>query len=196
MKKLWLGSILLLVVFIISACGNQASESNPEEMNETGTSSDSGEEMHEGHEGMEMHTDSGEVPDGLETAENPTYEVGSEVIIEADHMKGMDGAEATIAGAYNTTAYTVSYTPSDGGEQVTNHKWVIHEEITEPDEEPLEPGTEVTLDATHMEGMDGVTAVIDSAEETTVYMVDLISTETGEKMTNHKWVTESEITAD
>jgi len=36
-------------------------------------------------------------------------------------------------------------------------------------EEPLSEGTKVTLEASHMEG---VTAAIDSVEETTVYMLD------------------------
>ena len=75
---------------------------------------------------------------------------------------------------------------------VENHKWVIHEELEGPGEAPLEPGTEVTLDADHMKGMDGATAVIESAEDTTVYMLDFTTT-TGEKVENHKWVTESEL---
>lgn len=48
------------------------------------------------------------------------------------------------------------------------------------------------MNADHMEGMNGATAVIDSAEQTTVYMVDFTST-SGEEVKNHKWVTESEL---
>lgn len=44
-----------------------------------------------------------------------------------------------------------------------------------------------------MEGMNGATAVIDSAEETTVYMVDFVATDSEEEVKNHKWVTESEL---
>jgi len=44
-----------------------------------------------------------------------------------------------------------------------------------------------------MKGMKGAIAVIDSAEQTTVYMVDYTPTTGGEKVTNHKWVTESEL---
>jgi len=33
-------------------------------------------------------------------------------------LKGMKGAEVTILGAYDTTIYTISYTPADGGEKV------------------------------------------------------------------------------
>jgi hypothetical protein len=66
----------------------------------------------------------------LQEAENPTFEVGSQAIIETDHMEGMKGAEATIVGAYDTTAYAVTYTPTDGGEEVTNHKWVTESELS------------------------------------------------------------------
>lgn len=74
-----------------------------------------------------------------------------------------------------------------------NHKWVIHEEIENAGDKPFQPGDEVVLNADHMEGMKGAKAVIDSAKQTTVYMVDYIDTETGQKVTNHKWVTEDEL---
>jgi Protein of unknown function (DUF1541) len=139
------------------------------------------------------HSSSGKVPKGLKVSENPTFKVGNQAILETDHMKGMKGAEATIVGAYDTTVYTVSYTPTTGGEKVKNHKWVIHEEIKAAGEEPFEPGAEVTLEASHMEGMKGATAKIDTAEKMTVYMVDYTPTTGGEKVKNHKWVTESEL---
>lgn len=136
----------------------------------------------------------GEVPENLKVAESPTYEVGSQAIIEVEHMdmESMSGAEATIVGTFDTTAYTVTYYPTTGGEPVENHKWVIHEELENPSEAPLEPGTEVTLNADHMKGMDGATAVIESAVDTTVYMLNFTTT-TGEEVENHKWVTESEL---
>lgn len=165
-------------------------EENMDNLEETGDS----EEMHGMDHSSMNHSGSGEVPEGLKIAENPTFPVGSKAIIQSDHMGGMKGAEATIVGAYETTVYTVSYSPTTGGEPVTNHKWVIHEELEGVDEVPLEQGTEVTINADHMEGMQGATATIDSVEETTVYMVDFIST-TGEQVTNHKWVTESELSA-
>ena len=52
---------------------------------------------------------------------------------------------------------------------MTNHKWVIHEEIEDAGDKPFEAGSEVTIDADHTKGMDGVKAEIDSAEKTTVY---------------------------
>src|SRR5699024_12732383 len=139
------------------------------------------------------HSMSCEIPQGLLVSDYPSYEVGIQAIIESDHMPGMNGAESTIVGAYDTTVYTVSYTPPTGGEPVENHKWVIHEEIEEAGDEPFETGTEVTLNADHMEGMNGATAVIDSAEETTVYMVDFIATDSGEEEKNHKWITERKL---
>ena len=187
----------MIAVLLLSACANETeentgteTESNTEEKKDMESESDS----HEGMDHSEMNMSStGEVPEGLEEAENPTYEVGSQAMIETDHMEGMKGAEATIVGAYDTTVYTVSYTPTTGGEEVTDHKWVIHEELENPDDAPLEEGTEVTMNADHMKGMDGAVAKIDSAEETTVYMVDFVPTTGGEEVTNHKWVTESEL---
>lgn len=140
----------------------------------------------------ETMSSSGDVPDKLEEAENPAFEIGSQAIIEADHMPGMKGALATIAGAYETTAYSVTYFPTTGEEPVKDHKWVIHEEIENAGEESLKPGTEVTLIADHMEGMDGAKAVIESAAETNVYMLDFTTT-TSEKVDNHKWIIESEL---
>ena len=77
-----------------------------------------------------------------------------------------------------------------------NHKWVIHEEIKEYNKEPYKVGAEVVLDADHMTGMKGATATIDSAEQTTVYMVDYTPTTGGDPVKNHKWVTENELSAE
>lgn len=55
------------------------------------------------------------------------------------------------------------------------------------------PGAKTIVNADHMEGMKGATAIIDSTEQTTIYMVDFTST-SGEEVKNHKWVTESELT--
>lgn len=193
-KNKWMMGILsLLTAFTLSACntGNETSE-EPMDMN---TETEESMNPDSGH--MEMnHSSSGEVPDDLQEAENPTFEVGSQAVIETDHMEGMNGAEATIAGAYDTTAYAVTYTPTTGGEPVENHKWVIHEELENPGDEPLEPGDEATIATDHMEGMDGTTATIDSAKETTVYMVDFTPTTGGAPVTNHKWVTEEELSAE
>lgn len=152
------------------------------------------ESSHTEHE----HQESGstDIPDGLEPAEDPTYKEGSQVILKADHMEGMDGADATVLNAFDTIAYQVTYTPTTGGDLVKHHKWVIQDEIKDAGSEMLEKGTEVTLEADHMEGMKGAKATIESAENTTVYMVDYQPTTGGEMVTNHKWVTEEEVFAE
>nr|WP_245583023.1 YdhK family protein [Paenibacillus daejeonensis] len=147
---------------------------------------------HDGHDAMN-HSSSGDLPEGLQTAAAPRYPAGSRAIIRADHMPGMDGAEATIVGAYETIVYIVSYSPQSGGEPVTGHQWVIHEEIADAAPESYRPGDQVTLEADHMAGMEGAVATIDAAEATTVYMVDYEQTTDGEQVRNHKWVTESEL---
>ncbi|MTW86881.1 DUF1541 domain-containing protein [Virgibacillus dakarensis] len=200
-KKLLIGLVSLMIAFVLTACaGNDetAPKDNADKENESNENMDMNEEesdsMEEGmdHSGMN-HSSSGEVPEDLTGAENPTYPVGSQAVMHANHMKGMDGATATITGAFETTVYAVSYTPTTGGEPVEDHKWVIHEEIEDPGEEPFEAGDEVVLNTDHMEGMDGATATIDSAEQTTIYMVSYTDTETGEEVKNHKWVTETEL---
>lgn len=192
-RKLMMGILSLLTAFTLSAC-NTDSETSEEPMD---MNTETEENMSQDSSHMEMnHSGSGEVPDDLLEAENPTFEVGSQAIIETDHMEGMKDAEATIVGAYATNAYAVTYKPTTGGEPVENHKWVIHEELENPGDESLKPGDEATIAANHMEGMDGATATIDSAEEITVYMVDFIPTTGGEEITNHKWVTEDELSAE
>jgi len=139
------------------------------------------------------HSDDGEVPKGLKEAETPTYHVGDTVVIHAKHMAGMNGATGKVVGAYDTVAYSVTYTPTNGGKPVRNHKWVIQEEIKNAGNEPLEPGQHVILEANHMEGMIGAQATIETADETTVYMVDYVPTNGGTPVKNHKWVVEREL---
>ena len=168
----------IFMLMVISACSDSAPEEESQEMD---------------HSSME-HSNSGDVPEDVKESENPAFPVGSTAILKEGHMENMKGAEATIAGAYDTIAYSVSYTPTNGGEKVEDHKWVIQKEIEEANgETALEPGTEVTINADHMEGMKGATAVIDSSEKTTVYLIDYTPTDGSDKVTNHKWVTEKEL---
>jgi hypothetical protein len=183
-KKMVMGLVSLMVAITLSACSADEEKATPTE--------EATHDQSSGHSNMN-HSGSTEVPEGLKNADNATFPVGSKAIIKDGHMEGMKGAEATIVGAYDTVAYTISYTPTNGGEKVENHKWVIHEEITDIGQEPLKPGTEVSIDAEHMEGMDGATAKIDSAENTTVYMIDFTPTDGSDIVKNHKWVTESEL---
>jgi len=193
LKRNWLLSfVAAFALLLLSACSEDAakSESANSDTTDSHAVTDKGEEMD--HSTMK-HSSSGEVPPTLKIAESPKFPVGSTAIITEGHMPGMAGAEATIVGAYDTTAYIISYEPTTGGKKVENHKWVIHEELVNPGEAPLAPGTEVKTDAAHMEGMENATVRIDKAIQTTVYMIDFPLTTTGEEMKNHKWVTEDEL---
>ena len=185
MKRL-LTAITLTSALALAACAENTESTDTSAAYESTTQAESADNGHGDHP-----ADGGPAPAGIVEAQDPTYPVGTKVILNADHMSGMDGAEATIAGAFDTTTYSVSYTPTDGGEPVTDHKWVVHEELEDPGEAPLAEGSTVVLDAEHMSGMDGAEATIDSATEETVYMVDFSAD--GMEMTNHKWVVESEI---
>ncbi|MGJ6979069.1 YdhK family protein [Aestuariimicrobium soli] len=147
------------------------------------TSSTSGE--------MDHPMDGGPAPAGIKEAPSPTYPVGTKVTLKADHMDGMKGAEATIVGAFDTHTYAVNFTPTTGGEPITDHRWVVQEELEGVGDELLPEGATVTLDAAHMTGMKGAEATIASSTSQTVYMVDY--TWDGMTITNHKWVVESEI---
>lgn len=199
-KQLLLKGLLTVSsIALLSACSPEENDTSTSESSTMESSMmDNTESTESGNGGMEdiegmMHDDSGEIPTGLKEAENPTYEVGEEIILQQGHMEGMEGAEATVVGAFDTTAYEVSYDPTNGGERVENHRWVVHEEIADAGEESFEPGAEVTLEAKHMEGMEGATATIEDAATTTVYMVDYKPTDGGEVVRNHKWLTEEEL---
>lgn len=166
--------------------GSAASEPSSSAAGGTASTGDHGH-----HDGMEHEMDGGPAPEGITEASSPRFPVGTEVTLTADHMPGMQGATATIAGAYDTTTYAVDYTPTTGGEEVSNHKWVVHEELQDPGQAPLAEGDEATLLATHMKGMKGARATISEVTDETVYMVDLMID--GQRMTHHKWVVESEL---
>ncbi|SDY11350.1 YdhK family protein [Salimicrobium album] len=198
-KKIIFGVMALFLAALLAACGNSAeeTESSGDKKEQEEQKEDTKEQKEDteggmGHSAEEMSSD-GSVPAGLKKAEDPEFAIGDKAEIKAEHMKGMKGAESTISGAFNTTVYTVSYTPTNGGDPVKNHKWVIHEEFENPGEAPMKEGEEAVMTATHMKGMEGATATIDSAKETTVYMVDFTTTDTEEQVENHKWVTEEEL---
>lgn len=191
-KKFAIWFVSLAAALTLTACGGSDGDTGEESASKEENTTNNESSGHSGdHSGMD-HSGSGEVPEGIKEAENPKYEVGSKAFITEGHMEGMEGAEATIAGAYNTIVYTVSYTPTIGGKKVENHKWVVHEEIADAGEEPFKEGDEVTLNASHMKGMEGAAAEIDSVQETTVYMVDFTAAD-GKEVKNHMWVTEDEL---
>ncbi len=174
-KALALTTIATTALLGVSACSSETAEDTD----------------HSVHEGHDHPKDGGPAPAGIKEAENPTYPVGTEVTLTADHMPGMDGADATISGAYDTTTYSVTYTPTDGGAEVHDHKWVVAEELEGDDTQKLQTGGTAVMTAEHMSGMEGAEATIESATNETVYMVDIDSP--GMTMKRHKWVVESEI---
>ena len=185
-RKWHVGLLTAAAVLALSACSEEPSEPKKDDPSPQSTEMD--------HSTMN-HSSSAKVPATLKNAENPIYPVDSTAIIIDGHMAGMKGATATIVGAYDTTAYMISYEPTTGSSRVEKHKWVIHEELMDAGDAPLTPGTEVKTDASHMEGMENTTVVIDEAIQTTVYMIDYASMTDGEEVKNHKWVTESELAA-
>ncbi|EAZ85769.1 YdhK family protein [Lysinibacillus fusiformis] len=190
-KQRWSGGLLSAVALLtLSACSEDKTEPSSTSDNTPET-----EQQTEMDHSTMNHSSSAEVPATLRKAEDPAFPVGSTAMITDGHMEGMKGAEATIVGAYKTTAYIISYDPTSGGKRVENHKWIIHEELMDVGEAPLSPDTEVKTTATHMEGMKKATVRIKEAVPTTVYMVDYTSTTNGEAVKNHKWVTEDELTA-
>lgn len=188
-RRKWFLMIVTALFLMLSACSNDQSENKAKSDKDTEKS----EEMDGMEHGDMNHSGSEEMPEGLKESTSPKFEVGSKAIMKVDHMKGMKGAEATITGAYDTVVYTVTYTPTTGGEKVKDHKWVIHEELKDFGEKPYKAGEEVVLNADHMKGMKEARATIDSAEKMTVYMIDYTPTTGGSVVKNHKWVTESEL---
>ncbi|RUS58105.1 hypothetical protein QI30_02875 [Kurthia sp. 3B1D] len=182
MRK-WIMTTAIIGGISLSACGQaDTTEEQPKQQHDMN------------HESMN-HSSSEGAPDAVKKEKNPKFSVGSKVIMEAHHMPGMDGQQATVSGAYDTTVYSVTYTPTTGKkEPVKNHKWVIHEEIKKASPTSYKKGDKVTLTADHMEGMAGARATIDSAKKTTVYMVDYKDAD-GQMIKNHKWVTENELRA-
>lgn len=145
------------------------------------------------HHAMEHPMDGGPAPEGIADATDPRFAVGRQVRLTTDHMPGMDGAKATIAGAYKTYTYSVNYTPTDGSTEVKDHRWVVQEELADAGHVRLKDGTPVTIEADHMEGMKGAKGTVAYSTDETVYIVDYEAD--GMTMKNHKWVTESEIQA-
>lgn len=55
---------------------------------------------------------------------------GTRITIDADHAGGMKGAEGTVHSTHSGPVYVVTYTPTDGGDQVVNHRWLVESELS------------------------------------------------------------------
>ena len=192
-RKRKIGAVIVTAFLMLTACKDESGEDiaplgtvQEEQQEKTGETTESTE-----HAQMNYST-TGEVSEDLRKAEDPAFPVGSNVLIRTGLEEGMETVEGTVVGAYETTAYMVSYEPSDGGDTVENYKWIIHEEIEEAGPDLFARGEKVVLNASHVAGMHGADAYIEAVEATTVYMVDYVSS-TGEEVKNHKWFVEEEL---
>lgn len=139
---------------------------------------------------MEMNHES-VIPVTMKKATKPMFPVNTKVILKADHMEGMKGAKGEVVEAFDTIAYAVSFRPLSGSDEViTNHKWVVDEEITP---RGAKVGDRVNIQANHMTGMMGADGAVDSAKKTVAYVVDYQPTTGGALIRDHLWMTEDEL---
>lgn len=188
MKRL---AVATLTVLALSACGGTDHASH--DSTSTATSTSSSTPMSSSSMDHSMDHSSSELPAGIATASSPKYPVGTAIVIHADHMAGMDGAKGSVAGAYQTTTYAVDYTPTDGSAKVSDHKWVVQEEIQGATDTAYTVGDTVTLTADHMSGMKGAKATIVQVVPGTVYAVDYYPTDGSTMVMGHLWNTEDEL---
>ena len=100
-------------------------------------------------EHMEHKSDS-KTPENMKSTNDGKFKKGDKVTITEGHMAGMKNAKGTVKEAYKTYAYEVSYTPTNGGDKVNNHKWVVNEEVADAPEDGFKKGDTVKLEADHM----------------------------------------------
>lgn len=198
-SKILLVSMTLLTVLLLSACGwGDSEDEEPTEAgadvtnNLDGTDKQVSEEETEDDAVDHAGHAEGQLPEGLKEAENPKFPVGSTAVINASHTDGMEGAVATIKGAYETTVYSVSYTPTNGDPFEENHKWFVEGEISAMDDGEIAVDSDVIINVEHQDGMLGAEGAVDTMEDTTVYVVDYTNS-LGETVTNHVWLKESEL---
>jgi hypothetical protein len=181
-KKIIIRLFFLAIAFTLGACSGEEKNSVTEQ--------EIAHEMEHKHN----FNGSAKVTEALakKAVTNPKYPIGSKAISKADHMGDMMyDVEVTIVAAYKTTAYETSSVMPDGT-MMEKHRWIVHEEFVNPGKEPIVSGTEIKTIADHMEGMKDSIQTIDSSVETTVYMVDFMTTD-GHEVKNHKWVSEDEL---
>ncbi|UQS87341.1 YdhK family protein [Nicoliella spurrieriana] len=144
---------------------------------------------------MMMKANGGKAPKGLKMDPNAKYQRGSKVKILASHMPGMKGATATVTGAYKTDLYTIDFTPTNGGKEVKNHKYVVAKEVKAANKGQLKVGTKITVKADHMTGMKGAKGKIVAVKKGPAYMVNFKATNSSMVYKNHKWLAQSDLTS-
>ncbi|USS93079.1 YdhK family protein [Fructilactobacillus ixorae] len=147
--------------------------------------------------GMKMEMDhNGKLPTDLKKASHPKYKVGSTVKLTANHMPGMKGATATVAGVYDSPLYVIDFKDTKTNQEVKNHKYVVKSELKADQGHKLAKGTKVTIKADHMAGMKGAKGKIVKVCDGPAYAVNFTPTNGGEKYTNHKWLSQAEMKKD
>lgn len=114
--------------------------------------------------------------DNPDPAKDPVFKVGDVVTINADHMPNMKGAIGQVVAVYGN-AYEVNYWPTDGGDEVKNHKWLVGSEMelsTEdyPTENPNEKTDEGSDDNSSDEMVESLEKFIDKLDLTFVQKLD------------------------
>ncbi|UDM31896.1 DUF1541 domain-containing protein [Lentilactobacillus laojiaonis] len=64
-----------------------------------------------------------------ETDDSPALSIGSKITIEANHMPGMRGAEATIVDSQEGNIYIVDVPAYEGQKPMMNHRWFMQDEM-------------------------------------------------------------------
>ena len=76
------------------------------------------------------HNDESKVPEDMTSTNEGEFKVGDKVTITAGHMPGMKGATATVDSAEKTNVYMVTYTDTETGKEIKNHKWMSEDELS------------------------------------------------------------------
>src|SRR5699024_3370077 len=100
-RTISLAALTLTSALALTACGDATESDTADATTTAETTTDehqtTTEATEDGGNHADMHpADGGPPPAGIEEAENPTYPVGTEVTLTADHMPGMDGAPAPL----------------------------------------------------------------------------------------------------
>lgn len=126
-RRITFAALALTSGLTLSACGNGADEASTATAPPASSSSEPADHTPAGPDAHQHPADGGPPPEGIATAAEPTFPVGTDVVLIADHMPGMDGATATIDSSTQEPAYMVDVHSEEM--TMTNHKWVTESEV-------------------------------------------------------------------
>ncbi|MCL1935212.1 MAG: DUF1541 domain-containing protein [Defluviitaleaceae bacterium] len=141
-----------------------------------------------------IYSSFGYINEGSTHHPNPTFPVGTPVILAHEHFPGAAGSQAVVTGAFDEIAYAVSFQPGAPGFPFEYaHRWIMHTELWGWENvEVFEPGTVVMLDTDHFPGSRYQIGIVEYYERGTTYQLDG-TTRYGLPFWDHQWFTESEI---